>query len=443
MSSDIIISAHNLCKTYRAYAHPLDRLIPSRAKRCKEFHALRDVSVDIRRGETVGIIGRNGSGKSTLLQLICGIRKPTSGTLEVQGRISALLELGAGFHPEFTGRENIFMQGAIMGVSREEMEARFDDIAAFADIGEYIEQPVKTYSSGMFVRLAFAVNIMTEPEIMIIDEALSVGDISFRAKCMTALARIQEKGATILFVSHDIDSVKSLCSHGVYLDHGQLVAFGSAAEIADHYVRVVREEMSGGQRRFSQMQTDFPDQVPGSLIPTKLRSETEYKSSDEFANRVSMFRYGTGEVKVVFVELLNMRDEPVSSTGFNQQVKVHIYFESNAEKSISVNLYVLDEKRINITGCGFSQVRRPLLLTKAGERYLVEYVFHLPLQEGNYSLQVQITAPSAEEKPYFLDVIDNAVLFQIREWEKAKIWSKVHLFPEMILSQFKSDGKPL
>ncbi len=184
MSSDIVIAARNVGKTYRAYEHPLQallaRLSGGRLGRSKEFRALHEISFEVGRGESVGIVGRNGSGKSTLLQLICGIRQPTSGAVEVRGRISALLELGAGFHPEFSGRENVFMQGALIGLDQAAMEARFDRIAAFADIGEYLEQPVKTYSSGMFVRLAFAVAINVEPDILVVDEALAVGDALFQ-----------------------------------------------------------------------------------------------------------------------------------------------------------------------------------------------------------------------------------------------------------------------
>jgi len=243
MTDDIVISARNLTKTYRAYAHPLDQLlgsfIPGRAKRCKEFHALNDVSFDIRRGETVGIIGRHGSGKSTLLQLICGIRKPTSGTLQVNGRISALLELGAGFHPEFTGRENVFMQGAIQGMSRQEMEARFDDIAAFADIGEYIDQPVKTYSSGMFVRLAFAVAVSVEPDILVVDEALGVGDEAFQRKCLGRIEALRDRGVTVLFVSHSAKAVSELCQHVYLLYGGQALLHGAPKYVLDWYHKLI------------------------------------------------------------------------------------------------------------------------------------------------------------------------------------------------------------
>jgi ABC-type polysaccharide/polyol phosphate transport system ATPase subunit len=221
------------------YAHPMARLrqmiLPGGKKHYKEFHALQDVNFEIKKGETVGIIGRNGSGKSTLLQLICGILKPTTGSVEVNGRVSALLELGAGFHPEFTGRENVYMQGAIMGLTRAEMDARFDDIAAFADIGDFIEQPVKTYSSGMFVRLAFAVAVAVEPDILVVDEALAVGDIDFQAKCLLRMRRMMDNGATVFFVSHNLATIGANCSRAIVLEHGRRLFDGSPTGAIERY----------------------------------------------------------------------------------------------------------------------------------------------------------------------------------------------------------------
>ncbi len=238
MSSEFAIRATNLGKTYRLYAHPLARLrqmiLPGGKKHYREFHALQDVNFEIKRGETVGIIGRNGSGKSTLLQLICGILKPTTGSVEVNGRVSALLELGAGFHPEFTGRENVYMQGAIMGLTRTEMDARFADIAAFADIGDFIEQPVKTYSSGMFVRLAFAVAVHVEPDILVVDEALAVGDALFVQKCMRFLRSFKKVRALVL-VSHDIRLLTGLADRVLWLEAGHLREFGPVKDICEAY----------------------------------------------------------------------------------------------------------------------------------------------------------------------------------------------------------------
>ncbi|MCW2278996.1 ABC transporter ATP-binding protein [Heliophilum fasciatum] len=247
-SDDIAIRVNNLSKCYHIYERPQDRLKQSLYPRFqqlmgrqpstyfREFWALRDVSFEIKKGETVGIIGRNGSGKSTLLQIICGTLTPTGGTVDTRGRIAALLELGSGFNPEFTGRENVYMNGSILGLSREEMDARFDDIAAFADIGEFIDQPVKTYSSGMYVRLAFAVAVAVEPQIMVVDEALSVGDIRFQNKCLRRLDEIKASGCSILFVSHSSTMIESFCDSVVWLEQGEIRDSGRPNEVVRRYV---------------------------------------------------------------------------------------------------------------------------------------------------------------------------------------------------------------
>lgn len=224
MSSEIAIRVESLSKCYQIYDQPRDRLkqfVLPRLKRLAglppkqyyhEFWALKDVSFEVKKGETVGIIGRNGSGKSTLLQMICGTLSPTSGSVTTHGRIAALLELGSGFNPEFTGRENVYMNASVLGLTKDEIDARFDEIAAFADIGEFIEQPVKIYSSGMMVRLAFAVQAQVEPNIMIVDEALAVGDAKFQAKCFERLKKLKESGTSILLVTHSTEQIVTHCS---------------------------------------------------------------------------------------------------------------------------------------------------------------------------------------------------------------------------------------
>lgn len=252
MYSDTVISVSNVGKIYRAYDHPVQALLAratgGRRGRPKEFRALNDISFEVKRGESIGIVGRNGSGKSTLLQLICGIRQPTSGSLKVSGRISALLELGSGFHPEFTGRENVFMQGAIIGLTRAEMEARFDRIAAFADIGEYLEQPIKTYSTGMTVRLAFAVAISVDPEILVIDEALAVGDTAFQVKCIDRMQRLIDSGVTMLFVSHNAYQVQRMCNRAIYLAGGEMRMEGTAFDVVAHYESEISRDMRPSQK---------------------------------------------------------------------------------------------------------------------------------------------------------------------------------------------------
>ncbi|MBV5267026.1 MAG: ABC transporter ATP-binding protein [Burkholderiaceae bacterium] len=251
MSSEIAIKVNNLSKCYQIYQLPHDRLkqfvLPHlqcwlkkpRKTYFKEFWALKNISFEIKRGETVGIIGRNGSGKSTLLQLICGTLHPTLGNIQTSGRIAALLELGSGFNPEFSGRENVYMNGAILGLTVDEIDQRFNDIAAFAEIGDFIEQPVKTYSSGMMMRLAFAVAINVDPQILIVDEALSVGDELFQRKCFSRIETIRKKGATILFVSHSGGTVVDLCDRAILLDAGELLVIGKPKQIVGRYQRLL------------------------------------------------------------------------------------------------------------------------------------------------------------------------------------------------------------
>lgn len=262
VDDDVVISVKNLSKCYQIYSQPHDRLKESiypRLQRLlgkparqyfREFWALKNVSFDVRRGETVAIIGRNGSGKSTLLQLICGTLDSTGGTVTTKGRVAALLELGAGFNPEFTGRENVYMSGTILGLRKEEIDQRFDAIAAFAEIGDFIEQPVKVYSSGMFVRLAFAVIAHVDADILIIDEALAVGDAVFTQKCMRYIRDFQKRG-TLLFVSHDMGSVQNLCQNGIWLAHGEAMMIGSSQEVSEAYLQHTLQETYGKDAKLS------------------------------------------------------------------------------------------------------------------------------------------------------------------------------------------------
>lgn len=239
MSSEIVISVKNLCKSYQIYAKPHHRLLQSLYRSRKQFYtdflALQDVSFEVRRGEMIGIIGRNGSGKSTLLQILCGTLSPTSGAVEVKGRIAALLELGAGFNPEFTGRENVYMNAAILGLSAGEIEQRFEQIVSFADIGVHLEQPVKTYSSGMYMRLAFSIAVAVEPDVLVVDEALSVGDIAFQNKCMARIRKMSENGTTILFVSHDLSTTQVICDRVIWLNRGKVERIGDPVHVSREY----------------------------------------------------------------------------------------------------------------------------------------------------------------------------------------------------------------
>jgi len=249
--SDVAIRVSNVTKSYRLYSRPIDRLKealhPLRKKYHHDFMALKDVSFEINKGQVVGIIGKNGSGKSTLLKILTGVLTPTSGVVDVQGKVAALLELGAGLNPELTGRENIFLNGSLMGYSVEQMADKVDDIVSFADIGEFIEQPVKMYSSGMFVRLAFAVAINVDPDILIVDEALSVGDIRFQQKCIRKIQEFFERGRTVIFVGHDLAAINSFCTVCFWINEGILISKGSPQDITKEYTSFMAYGMTSTQ----------------------------------------------------------------------------------------------------------------------------------------------------------------------------------------------------
>jgi lipopolysaccharide transport system ATP-binding protein len=292
MSSNAVISVQNLGKCYEIYKNPATRiwqqLVGGRKKFYREFWALSEANFEIKQGETVGIIGRNGSGKSTLLQLICGILAPTTGSVQVDGRVAALLELGAGFNSDFTGRENVILNASIMGLSRKQIDERFDSIVSFADIGDFIEQPVKSYSSGMYVRLAFAIAAHLDADILVIDEALAVGDAFFTQKCMRFLRGFRSHG-TILFVSHDTESVLSLCNRAIWLEHGKVLKIGTAKEVAEAYLEAYFEANQGasniaaGSQRASntEMQkSPIKDQRLKYINHSNLRNDLHIKNSN-------------------------------------------------------------------------------------------------------------------------------------------------------------------
>ena len=432
MSSEIAIQVSGLSKCYHIYSKPRDRLLQmlnSKRKYYREFWALRDISFEIRKGETVGILGRNGSGKSTLLQLICGTLNPTEGQIQANGRIAALLELGSGFNPEFTGRENIAMSCALLGLSPSETAARFDEIAAFADIGDFIEQPVKTYSSGMYVRLAFAVNIVARPDIMIVDEALAVGDINFQAKCMSALTRLQEGGATVLFVSHDVSAVKSLCDRAIYLDHGKILTAGKAADVAELYMRNMREELNAEQQGLS------PDGMLTEARKLARRGQSgehsnapSFKRSQEFDERVAALRYGSGGARITYAEILDERGGALSEVEFDQQVHVVVHFASEIDEGISCNYYIADAKKNYVIGSSMDLPGHGLLQIRKGGEYVVVYSTRMPLCEGNYALQLELTKPLIfDQSAEFLDVIDNAVVFRMARRPNGRIWAQMYI----------------
>ena len=332
---DIIVSVRNVGKMYMLFNQPIDRLKHSLFNRFgksygREFWALHDISFDVRQGEAVGIMGRNGSGKSTVLNIIAGVLQPTLGEIHVTGRISALLELGSGFNPEYTGQENVFLSGAILGLSHDEMEARYDDIVAFADIGEYIDQPVKTYSSGMFARLAFSVAIAVEPDILIVDEILAVGDYNFQQKCIARMRQMRDNGLTLLFVSHSPDAIRSTCNNGLFLIDGQPAYWGEAEQAVNLYLNYLRQQANIG------MMSQYAEISKPRPFTTKVGGK---------------LRYGSGHVQIESVDLKNDINESCRVFALGDLIKIAVSFRTliNLE-NLSVSFLIRDNTGIDLMG---------------------------------------------------------------------------------------------
>ncbi|MEZ9184360.1 ABC transporter ATP-binding protein [Vibrio splendidus] len=437
--SNIAISCKNITKIYPMYNNPKDRfkeaLHPFRKLYRKDFYALNDVSFDVYKGETVGIIGQNGAGKSTLLKIITGVLTASSGTTEINGIVSSILELGTGFNMELTGIENVYVNCSLMGLSKEDVDLKLDRIVAFADIGEHIHQPVRGYSSGMFARLAMAVAISVEPDILIVDEALAVGDITFQTKCMTAMKNIQDRGTTILFVSHDINSVKSLCEKCVYIKNGNLHAVGVAGEIAELYMNDMRMLTNKENEQVLKLSDTEPKLEEGTEASQKLDNpqlQPQPESESEFDKRVEFFRHGTGEAKITNVEIVDENGSLVEDVEFNQQITIRIYFDCYVDKKISVNFHILDDKKINIATCNFLQAGQELYDVKAGDSVKVEYSMKLPIQHNTYSVIAMVTDPIIPDVSIsYLDVVPDSYIFRMGKRPNSVLWSKVDLFPEL------------
>lgn len=413
MHSDVAISVKNLSKTYRIFGHPGDRIKQAltfgRIHFHREFTALQDVTFEIKKGEAVGIIGRNGSGKSTLLQLICGILKPTSGAVKVNGRISALLELGSGFNPEFTGRENVYFQCAIMGVPRDEMAAKFENIVAYADIGEFIEQPVRTYSSGMFVRLAFAVIANVDADILIIDEALAVGDVFFQQKCMRYLRSFQIKGGTILFVSHDTGAVVGLCEKAILLTNNidNRVVVGSAKEICEIYIRQfysARTQIADvDSRKMGHTETEGPPKAQKeNTSPTRFLAGG---SQPENAISMTCFRhnaesFGRGGAKIVDAWFEDeVQSRVLVATGGNP---ISFCIKVRALEDIrwpafgfTIKNYLAQQVFAEGTDLAF---RHHAPTITCGDIWVVRFSFSMPIFiQGDYSINVAIAEGAGDD----------------------------------------------
>ena len=467
MESKVAISVTGLSKAYRIWRDPAQRLISpllteasvwmpqALSKRVqaratagyRDFFALKDVSFEVKRGEAVGIVGRNGAGKSTLLQIIAGTLQPTSGECHVNGRVAALLELGAGFNPDFTGQENVYLSGAVLGLSKAEVTARFDEIAAFADIGEFIEQPVKTYSSGMLMRLAFAVNTCVDPDILIVDEALSVGDAPFQAKCFRRLRQLIDKGVTILFVSHDIGTVRSICSRAQWLKNGQPELWDEAKVVAKEYEKFCWREQ-GVVLDSSSQSTAI---TPTALLPTSSMSALEtparakipvpaalFDQGTAFAAMRERSRYGTGQVSITNVVLTNPAGELTTAFDYADVVTIWVLIEVKQPVSSQcvVSFLLRDLKGNPVIATQDVTIRRKIAGI-SGQRFVAHTTLPVPLHHQKYVLHVAVFGfrnglVHTEGRYDFnnavlWDVVDEAIILEVRTCPTMPLSGPVHL----------------
>jgi len=389
MSSDVVITVKNLSKSYHIYEQPRDRLkqfiLPSARRLAgyspkqyyRDFWALKDISFEVRRGETIGVLGRNGSGKSTLLQMISGTLTPSSGEISIGGKITALLELGAGFNPEFSGRENVFLNAAIFGLPREQIEKKFEEIAAFADIGEFIEQPVKTYSSGMYARLAFAVATALDPEILVVDEILSVGDIFFQARCMRKLDEFRERGGTVFFVTHDTYAVERICTRTIVLDKGEMVFQGAVADGVTVYYKMSREEPANGAKAIAagdataegaaEVARPLPD-----APPIQVRRDHVVSDGSAYIDQVYVLD-ASGESRLNFV------------IGEWMTVKLDVQFHADLDE-VDFGVGIRDRSGTLIGGAHSYYSKNSLGPIRAGERRVLTARIKADVMPGEYLL---------------------------------------------------------
>ncbi len=398
MSTETAISVTNISKAYRIWKAPAARLtspllaaagnalkstsLSERAAQgYRDFQALKDISFTIKRGESFGLIGRNGSGKSTLLQIIAGTLQPTAGQVHTQGRVAALLELGSGFNPDFTGRENVYLNGAVLGLSRGEIDARFAEIAAFAAIGDFIEQPVKIYSSGMMLRLAFAVQTAVDPDILIIDEALSVGDAPFQAKCFARIRHLQDRGCTILLVSHDAGTIQTFCQQALWLDQGVARAQGSALDVCGAYKRDCARAMG-----MDYVDSSVPPEPPAAEASI---SQSAWLNEDrtEFENNTRIKRTGNGQVRLRNFFLQDEHAKRTSALRWDEELTVVYVIGSDEGYTgfFRLGFTCVTLQGVELLSCSDRTHQQKLELAPGGTQVVTQRL-RLPLRAGKYSI---------------------------------------------------------
>ncbi len=406
MSSEWSITVENVEKVYTAYQKPLDRLIDlatNKYDRGRQIYALDSISMKIPKGKTVGLIGQNGSGKSTLLQIIAGTLNPTRGKVEVSGKIAALLELGSGFNPEFTGKENVYMNGTIMGLSKSEITARMDSIIEFADIGTFIDQPVKTYSSGMFLRLAFATAVHTDPDILIVDEALAVGDARFQNKCFRKIKEFQEQGKTILFVSHTTELLVRHCDYAYLLDKGKLKFEGSPKDVVNEYYDIlfghtskkVEKEKEGSRQ-------DNEKKNKSNLFVSN--PSTHDVCAEKLNYNAQEYRWGNRDAEIIDYEVES--DERYDQIEYNSSYPMSVKMKVKFNKTILRPVYGLTIKTTDgviVYGSNSRDQSQPFIIKEAGELAFVQFMFTPNLVQGDYFISLGVAEDVPGEEPVPLD----------------------------------------
>jgi lipopolysaccharide transport system ATP-binding protein len=403
---DIAITVDGVSKRFEIYAHPRDQLkqfvLPKLQRTLgmktqqyfREFWALKDISFEIKKGETVGIIGLNGSGKSTLLQMLCGTLTPSSGMVGINGRVAALLELGAGFNPEFTGRENVYMNATILGLTKGDIDARFNDIVAFADIGDFIDKPVKTYSSGMYVRLAFAVIAHVDADILIIDEALAVGDVLFTQKCMSFLRNFM-KNRTVFFVSHDIPSVKNLCTRALWLEKGQVFKDGNPNDVCEHYYQYTLQGTYGDEVKLNPISNSNLNNVTEQEYPPlEKRLAIDYQSKISIKDNSAIatgWQTGTAEVISIYMEHLDNKSNNVFEGG--ERVRMVMLAKAHSALANPILGFIvkdrLGQELFGENTIPFTKGKQFSVM--AGQELKAEFTFRLPmLQDGQYVVMTSL-----------------------------------------------------
>ncbi len=396
-SNNKALTVNNVTKIYKLYEKPIDRLKEAMSLTHKNYHrdfyALNGISFDVEKGQTVGIIGTNGSGKSTILKIITGVLTPTTGDVQVNGVISALLELGAGFNMDYTGIENIYMNGTMMGFSRKEMDGKLQDILDFADIGDFVYQPVKTYSSGMFVRLAFALAINVEPEILIVDEALSVGDVFFQAKCYRRMEEIRKNGTTILMVTHDMGAIIKYCDRVVVLNKGNFIAEGEPGKMVDLYKKILANQMDDLNEELEAADNGLYNDFSGDqAIAERGRAAAGGMMKDKLTINPNRTEYGDKRAEIIDFGLLDERGNITNLLlkGERFTIKERIHFHGEIETPIFT--YTIKDKRgADLTGTNTMFESSDVKSVKKGDEYVVEFTQKMTLQGGEYLLSMSCT----------------------------------------------------